>query len=156
MFLGRGLANGVSRLSRDRPGIRLPRLGTDRHEEGLRVPGLLAADEAGNALDDEVEVSARPDFRSDGSLGLAPGLAGHAPRLVPAAEAVEKLGLDGEEWAARADGKWKPRVTPTKAIEALVAERTSPAVKAALRSLLEAPMAKAGGTRGRRAAGENS
>ncbi len=81
-------------------------------------------------------------------------------RVVPKCATDRSLAIahDLEDvfWAARADGKWKPRVTPTKAIEALVAERTSPAVKAALRSLLEAPMAKAGGTRGRRAAGENS
>jgi hypothetical protein len=81
-------------------------------------------------------------------------------RVVPKCATDRSLAIahDLEDvfWAAGADGKWKPRATPTKTIEALVAERRSPAVKAALESLLEAPMSKTGGARGRRAAGENS
>ena len=37
------------------------------------------------------------------------------------------------------DGKWKPRATPTRPVSELVAERSSEAVKAALKSLLNAP-----------------
>ena len=50
---------------------------------------------------------------------------------------------------SRADGKWKPRTTPTRPVDELVRERTSAAVKAALKSLLEAPSAHTGGARGR-------
>ena len=44
-------------------------------------------------------------------------------------------------------GKWKPRPTPTRDVAEIVRERTSPAVKAALRSLLDAatPSTKARG-----------
>jgi hypothetical protein len=37
------------------------------------------------------------------------------------------------------DGKWKARGTPTRDVDAIVRERTSPAVKTALQSLLTAP-----------------
>lgn len=37
------------------------------------------------------------------------------------------------------DGKWKPRKVDDKKVAELIAERTSPAVKAALKSLLDAP-----------------
>ena len=47
-------------------------------------------------------------------------------------------------WFEDADGKWKPREVPTRPVEELVRERTSPAVKAALKSLLEAPAANGG------------
>jgi hypothetical protein len=71
-------------------------------------------------------------------------------RVVPKCATDRSLAIahDLEDvfWVAGADGKWKPRVTPTKTIEALVAERASPAVKAALKSLLEAPSASTGGS----------
>jgi hypothetical protein len=41
-------------------------------------------------------------------------------------------------WVEGADGKWKPRPTPTRPIDEFVQERTSVAVKAALRELTEA------------------
>jgi hypothetical protein len=59
-------------------------------------------------------------------------------------------GLEGIFWIEGADGKWTRRSTPTRPLDELVAERTSPAVKAALASLLEAP-GPAGGGGGRRA-----
>lgn len=47
--------------------------------------------------------------------------------------------LEGVFWVEGADGKWTTRKAPTRPIDDLIAERTSPAVKAALASLLEAP-----------------
>jgi len=58
-------------------------------------------------------------------------------------------GLEDVFWAEGDDGKWKPRPTPTRSVAELVRERTSIAVKAALKSLLEAPVANANGGRGR-------
>ena len=54
-------------------------------------------------------------------------------------------GLEDEFWVEGADGKWTERTTRTRAID----ERTSPAVKAALMSMLEAPVAPGVGGRGR-------
>jgi len=48
-------------------------------------------------------------------------------------------GLEDVFWVEGSDGKWTERKTPTRSIDELVRERTSPAVKAALKSLLEAP-----------------
>lgn len=62
-------------------------------------------------------------------------------------------GLEDVFWYQDDDEKWKPRDEPTKAIDALVKERTSAAVKAALKSLLEAPEAASGTRRGRRGRG---
>lgn len=53
-------------------------------------------------------------------------------------------------WFEDAAGKWQPRPTPTRPLDDLIAERTSPAVKAALQSLLEAPDPVAASGRGRR------
>jgi hypothetical protein len=50
-------------------------------------------------------------------------------------------GLEDVFWVEGADGKWTARKTPTRSLDELVKERTSPAVKSALRSLLEAPAA---------------
>jgi hypothetical protein len=50
-------------------------------------------------------------------------------------------GLEEVFWVEGTDGKWTTRKTPTKSIAGLVKERTSPAVKSALKSLLEAPVA---------------
>ena len=58
-------------------------------------------------------------------------------------------GLVFDAWVEGAEGKWTRRATPTRPIDDLVAERTSPAVKAALASLLEAPGPAGGGGRGR-------
>lgn len=50
-------------------------------------------------------------------------------------------GLEGVFWVQGADGKWTARATPTRSVAELVQERSSPAVKAALNNLLEAPAA---------------
>ncbi|MCC6848732.1 MAG: type II restriction endonuclease subunit M [Deltaproteobacteria bacterium] len=50
-------------------------------------------------------------------------------------------GLEDVFWVEGTDGKWTARKTPTKSVDELVKERTSPAVKSALKSLLEAPVA---------------
>lgn len=50
-------------------------------------------------------------------------------------------GLEDVFWVEGTDGKWTARRTPTRSIDELVEERTSPAVKSALTSLLEAPVA---------------
>src|SRR5579862_4485703 len=47
--------------------------------------------------------------------------------------------LEDTFWFEDDNGKWKARDTPAHPIDELVAERTSPAVKAALKSLVEAP-----------------
>jgi hypothetical protein len=47
-------------------------------------------------------------------------------------------GLEDIFWAEGDDGKWKPRQTPTRPVDELVGERTSVAVKAALKGLTEA------------------
>jgi len=50
-------------------------------------------------------------------------------------------GLEEVFWVEGTDGKWTARKTPTKSVDELVKERTSPAVRSALKSLLEAPAA---------------
>jgi hypothetical protein len=69
-------------------------------------------------------------------------------RVVPKCAADRSLaiahGLEEVFWIEGSDGKWTARTTPTRPIDALVRERTSPAVKAALKSLLEAPVVSAG------------
>jgi len=47
-------------------------------------------------------------------------------------------GLEDDFWAEADDGKWKPRLTPKRHVHELVHERTSIAVKAALKGLTEA------------------
>jgi hypothetical protein len=76
-------------------------------------------------------------------------------RVVPKCATDRSLaiahGLEDVFWAEGADGKWSKRARPTRSVEELVAERTSPAVKAALADLLAAPAPAAGGrTRGRK------
>lgn len=72
-------------------------------------------------------------------------------RVVPKCAADRSLaiahGLEDVFWFEDDKGKWRPRSTPTKDIEALVRERTSPAVKAALQSLLGAPIQATTGRR---------
>ncbi|HUP24848.1 MAG TPA: type II restriction endonuclease subunit M [Thermoanaerobaculia bacterium] len=58
-------------------------------------------------------------------------------------------GLEDVFWVEGSDGKWKARKTPTRSLDDLVRERTSLAVKAALRSLLEAPGTTGNGARAR-------
>lgn len=66
-------------------------------------------------------------------------------RVVPKCAADRSLaiahGLEEVFWVEGSNGKWTARQTPMRPIEELVEERTSSAVKAALRSLLEAPSA---------------
>ncbi|MGF6370776.1 hypothetical protein OKW40_003526 [Paraburkholderia sp. RAU6.4a] len=64
-------------------------------------------------------------------------------------------GLEDVFWVESADGKWSARKTPTRTVDELVRERTSPAVKSALKTLLEAPTASgnAGRSRGGRSKG---
>ncbi len=59
-------------------------------------------------------------------------------------------GLEDVFWFEDADGKWKPRAVPTRPVDELVQERSSTAVKAALKSLLEAPATNGASRRGRR------
>lgn len=61
-------------------------------------------------------------------------------------------GLEEVFWLEGADGKWSARKAPTRSIDELVKEWTSPAVKAALKSLLEAPVAS-GKSTGRKGGG---
>lgn len=61
-------------------------------------------------------------------------------------------GLEDVFWVRGADGKWTARRTPTRPVQELIAERTSPAVKAALASLQNSPAPAATSGRGRRAA----
>jgi hypothetical protein len=58
-------------------------------------------------------------------------------------------GLEEVFWVEGTDGKWTARKTPTCSVDELVRERTSPAVKSALKSLLEAPAATGNAGRGR-------
>jgi len=57
-------------------------------------------------------------------------------------------GLEDMFWVEGGDGKWVARKTPTRSIEELVRERSSPAVKSALKSLLDAPVVSGNGGRG--------
>jgi hypothetical protein len=61
-------------------------------------------------------------------------------------------GLEDVFWIENNEGKWIARNTATRSLDDLVRERTSPAVKSALKSLLEAPEAigTGGGSGGRR------
>lgn len=52
-------------------------------------------------------------------------------------------GLEEVFWEENKKGKWVARATPTSSIEELVRERSSSAVKAALKNLLDAPVVKA-------------
>ncbi|MEO5726812.1 MAG: hypothetical protein ABI134_21520, partial [Byssovorax sp.] len=72
-------------------------------------------------------------------------------RVVPKCATDRSLaiahGLENVFWLEDAAGKWKPRPEPTMSLEALVQERSSREVKAALKSLLEAPTAGSGGAK---------
>jgi len=64
-------------------------------------------------------------------------------RVVPKCREDRSLaiahGLDGEFWIEGENGKWQPRHVTDDALEALIAERTSVAVRDALARLLDAP-----------------
>ena len=75
-------------------------------------------------------------------------------RVVPKCATDRSLaiahGLGDAFWFEDEDGKWRPYETPDRPIDELVRERSSPAVKAALQSLLDALVAVSGSRRGRR------
>jgi len=48
-------------------------------------------------------------------------------------------GIESQLRQENADGNWWPRATPTRPINELIRSRSSPAGKAALRSLIKAP-----------------
>jgi hypothetical protein len=58
-------------------------------------------------------------------------------------------GLEDVFWVKGSNGKWKARKTPTRGVDELVRERSSAAVKSALKTLLEAPAVTGNGGRGR-------
>ncbi|MGF6370779.1 hypothetical protein OKW40_003529 [Paraburkholderia sp. RAU6.4a] len=58
-------------------------------------------------------------------------------------------GLEDLFWVEGTDGKWTARKTPARSVDELARERTSPAVKSALTSLVEAPTATGNAGRGR-------
>lgn len=64
-------------------------------------------------------------------------------RVVPKCTSDRSLaiahGLDSDFWIKGQDGEWTARNTPARPVDNIVRQRTSPAVKAALNSLLEAP-----------------
>jgi hypothetical protein len=59
-------------------------------------------------------------------------------------------GIEEVFWIENSEGKWVARELPTRSIEELIHERTSPAVNAALETLLQAPVAQNGHGRSRR------
>jgi hypothetical protein len=75
-------------------------------------------------------------------------------RVVPKCATDRSLaiahGLEAALWEEGANGKWQPRAVPRAELDRLIAERTAPAVKDALRALLEAPAAVTGRGAGRR------
>jgi len=78
-------------------------------------------------------------------------------RVVPKCATDRSLaiahGLEDAFWVEDENGKWTRRATPTRPIGEIVRERSSAAVKAALKSLLDAPAASSNdGARGRRGA----
>lgn len=56
-------------------------------------------------------------------------------------------GLEDVFWVEGSDGKWTVRKSPTKSVDELVKERTSPAVKSALKSLHVVRLADGGSDR---------
>jgi hypothetical protein len=83
-------------------------------------------------------------------------------RVVPKCAKERSLaithGLEDVFWIEGTDRKWTARKTPTLSVNELVGERTSPAVKSALKCLLEAPAAagKSAGRRDRRCKSANA
>lgn len=77
-------------------------------------------------------------------------------RVVPKCTTDRSLaiahGVEDIFWFENEDKKWKPQKKPTRSVDEIVKERTSPAVKEALRSLMEAPDATGTSKRGRKRA----
>jgi hypothetical protein len=77
-------------------------------------------------------------------------------RVVPKCATDRSLaiahGLEDVFWVENPSGKWTQRPAPTKSVEELVRERTSPAVKAAVQSLLDTSQAPDGQKSGRQRA----
>ena len=75
-------------------------------------------------------------------------------RVVPKCATDRSLaiahGLEDVFWVEMTEGKWKARPAPTRSVEELVRERTSAAVKASLKSLVEASIGGGGAKRGRK------
>lgn len=78
-------------------------------------------------------------------------------RVVPKCATDRSLaiahGLEDVFWVegtGKEAGKWSARTTPTRPIDELIQERTSPAVKSALKNLFEAPMASGGGRKSKK------
>jgi hypothetical protein len=100
----------------------------------------------------QVELKATWDALSAGAYDWAK-LAMHLwpERVVPKCGVDRSLaishGLEDIFWIEGVDGRWKARSSPLRTVDELVRERSSPAVKAALKSLLEAPTAQASGGR---------
>jgi hypothetical protein len=76
-------------------------------------------------------------------------------RVIPKCAASRSLaiahGLEDVFWSEGADGKWKPRPTPTRPTDELVRERTSVAAQAALKGLAEVSTLSGSKAKGRRA-----
>jgi hypothetical protein len=72
-------------------------------------------------------------------------------RVVPKCATDRSLGiahgLEDVFWMEGPDGRRAPRKTPTHPIDELIAERTSPAIKAALVNLVDSPSQIASGKR---------
>jgi hypothetical protein len=64
-------------------------------------------------------------------------------RVVPKCATDRSLaiahGLEDVFWAEDSNGKGKPKLTPSRTVDELIRERSSPAVKSALKILLESP-----------------
>jgi hypothetical protein len=77
-------------------------------------------------------------------------------RVVPKCATDRSLaiahGLEDVFWFEDEDDKWKPREERVRSVNEIVKERTSPAVKDALRSLIEAPETVGASKRGRKRA----
>ncbi|WPL19897.1 Type I restriction-modification system methyltransferase subunit [Thiorhodovibrio winogradskyi] len=78
-------------------------------------------------------------------------------RVVPKCQTDRSLaiahGLEDAFWLEADDGKWQPRPISQAEIDALIAERTSTAVKAALEDLLSAPAPSGASRRKKRSTG---
>lgn len=74
-------------------------------------------------------------------------------RVVPKCASDRSLAIAHELeevfWVEDSEGKWQPRSTPSRSVDELIRQRTSPAVKAALKALLEASVVTSGNPRGR-------
>lgn len=107
------------------------------------------------------ELKATWDALCDGKYDWA-HLAMHLwpERVVPKCARDRSLaiahGLEDVFWTEGANGKWTTRKIPMRSVDELVRERTSPAVKSALKSLLEAPFVTGNGGRGRAGRGRSA